>query len=149
MISWRTRLGTLLAGQFHRPSPVDLGLPATILTVGFTPGTNPNPTNPARHLHAGSPGWCEWASYTGWSQSCLSEKMGEKARTSSNKTTASEVQQSLHAQPTTPFPSGCSPPMRIQDDWCRNIKVSLRPRAWLGLRRFTLNRLARGGLLLK
>ena len=46
----RTRIRQLPAGQHHRPSHVDLGLPLTILTAGFASGTNPNPT---RHPGAG------------------------------------------------------------------------------------------------
>ena len=59
-------------------------------------------------------------------------KMYEYARTSSNRRKSSEGQISPHTQQTTPFPSGCSLLMRIQDDWCRMIKASPRPRAWLG-----------------
>ena len=55
-----------------------------------------------------------------------------KARTSSYRTKSSKGQISPHTQQTTPFPSGCSLLMRIQDDWCRMIKASPRPRAWLG-----------------
>ena len=36
----RTRIGQLSASQYYRPSHVDLGLPLTILTAGFTSGTN-------------------------------------------------------------------------------------------------------------
>ena len=59
-----------------------------------------------------------------------------------------KAQISLHTQPITLFPSGLSLMMRIQDDWCRMIKASPRPRAWLGLPRFRSDRLARGGWLL-
>ena len=55
---------------------------------------------------------------------------------------------STQTQPTTLFPSGRSLLTRIQDDWCRMIKASPRPRAWLGLPRFRLDRLARGCWLL-
>ena len=39
---------------------------------------------------------------------------------------------STRTQQTTSFPSGCSLPTRIQDDWCRMIEASSLPRAWLG-----------------
>ena len=55
----------------------------------------------------------------------------EQTRTSSNRT-SSKGRIYQHTQQTTPFPSGCSPLMRNQDDWCRMIKASPRPRAWLG-----------------
>ena len=74
----RTRIRQLSAGQYHRPSHVDLGLPLTILTAGFAWGTNPNPT---RHPGAGNPGRCEWAPYTTWSQ----WYMGKIVRVSSDK----------------------------------------------------------------
>ena len=51
---------TISAGQYHRPSHVDLGLPLTILTAGFASGTNPDPT---RHPGVGSPRRYESAPY--------------------------------------------------------------------------------------
>ena len=68
----------------------------------------------------------------------------QKAGTSSNRTKASKGQISTHTQPTTPFPSGCSLLMHIQDDWCGTIKASPCRRAWLGLPRIKLDRLDRG-----
>ena len=108
-------------------------------------GTNPKPS---RHPYTGSPGRSDWAPYAGWSHSCISQKMYDKARSSSNRAKTSKGQISPHTQPTMPFPSGCSLLMRVQDDWCQMIKASPRLRAWLGLLRFTLDRLARGCWLL-
>ena len=59
------------------------------------------------------------------------QKMYEQARTSSNRAKSSKGQISPQTLQTTPFPSGCSLLMRIQDDWYRVIKASARPRAWL------------------
>ena len=67
----------------------------------------------------------------------------ESSGKSSNRNKASKGQISPHTQPTTPFPSGCNLLVRIQDDWCRVIKASPRPRDWLGLPQFRLDRLAR------
>ena len=123
----RTRSGQLSAGWYHRPSHVGLGLPLTIITAGFTSGTNPNPT---RHPYAGSPGRCEWAPYAGWSQSGLSKKCTRKlglAQTGPKHRKGSY----LHTQPTTLFLSGCCLLMRIQGDRGRIIKASPRPGCWL------------------
>ena len=55
----RTRIWQLLAGQYYRPSHVDIGLPLTILAAGFASGTSPNPTKtPWR-----SESWAKWAPY--------------------------------------------------------------------------------------
>ena len=59
-------------------------------------------------------------------------KMYEQARTSLNRTNLSKGRISPYTQQTTPFPSGSSLLMRIEDDWCRMVKASSRPRAWLG-----------------
>ena len=76
------------------------------------------------------------------------QKLHEKARARSNRIKASKGQISPHTQPTTPFPSGGSLLVRIQDDWCRMIKASPRPRVSFGLPRFRLDRLARACWLL-
>ena len=71
----RARVGQLSAGQYHRPSHVDVGLPLTVHAAGFTSGTNPNLT---RHPYTGAPGRCEWALYARWSQSRAGKKCTSK-----------------------------------------------------------------------
>ena len=111
----RTSRWPLSASQCHRASQGDLGLPPTILTAGFTTGTNPTAF---RHPYAGSPGRREWAPCAALSQLCPSKQCTIKFGQ------ASKGQISLHTQPTTPFPSGCSLLTRNQDDCCRMMKAS-------------------------
>ena len=75
----RTRVRQLSAGQYHRPTHVDLGLPSKILTAGFASGANPNPP---RYPGDGNPGRCGWDPHATWSQSHLGKK---EKRVSSDK----------------------------------------------------------------
>ena len=140
----RTRKWQLSAGQRHPPSQGILGYRPRVL-----PGVSPRALTltqldtPVLGVLGGVSGL---RVLDGPNRD--SAKMCEKARTSAERTKAPKGQISPHRRPTTPFPSGCSLLMRIQDDWCRMIKARPRPRAWLGFSRFRLDRLTRGCWLL-